>query len=207
MLNDHDQYDHVSTALGGQGQVGTSYHSILLEPPTAAHESGAAPAAQQRLRNLCVRIPRDKDAAATVRVLPGGAAPPTDAEALAVLDAELSLGELQKTLAGSFTGLAEVALNEAALGELLPSATPVNFSAAKAARDVFWHGTHIVLKHEADGSLRLQACSLSKHDELRRGCHRELCDPQYAWFAKDLYSAVCISSPKPYLDPHTNPQP
>ena len=109
--------------------------------------------------------------------------------------------------AGNFTGLAVTSLKEAGLGELLPSAMPVDFSAAKAAGDVFWHSTHTVLKREDDGSLRLQACSLSKRDELRRGCHRELCDPQYAWFAKDLYSAVCISSPKPYLDPHTNPQP
>ena len=76
MLNDHDQYDHVSTARAScGGQAGTSIRSILLEPPTAAQESGATPAAQQRLRCVCVHIPLEEGGVASVRVLPGAAAP------------------------------------------------------------------------------------------------------------------------------------
>ena len=70
VLNDHDQYDHVSTSAFGQ--AGTSYHSILLEPPTTAQESGAAaPATQQSCsRHVCVRIPLGEGGVASVRVLP-----------------------------------------------------------------------------------------------------------------------------------------
>ena len=76
VLNDHDQYDHVSTARAScGGQAGTSIRSILLEPPTAAQESGATPAAQQRLRCVCVHIPLAEGGVASVRVLPGAAAP------------------------------------------------------------------------------------------------------------------------------------
>ena len=75
ILPGHRQYSHVSTAVGASGQAGTSYRSILLEPPTAAHESGAAPAAQQRSRSVCVHIPLGEGGVASVRVMPGAAAP------------------------------------------------------------------------------------------------------------------------------------
>eukprot|EP00964_Phaeocystis_antarctica_P134753 scaffold99034_cov69-Phaeocystis_antarctica.AAC.1 len=102
-------------------------------------------------------------------------------------------GGLQQRLKAAtkkYVKRATKALHKAHLADVLPATTPLTFRAAVAQSATIWHGTYRDLLRCNDGGLRLQACSPSKADELRRACQREQRDEQHLWFAPHLEKAV-----------------